>query len=82
MSPSTVTALSFLLGLVASFCFQTGQFLIGSLALIASGILAVVAGPTTGRRVVGGLMIAFGLYVLALVLGFLIRCAFASLGAG
>jgi len=80
LSPSTVSTLSILLGIIASFAFQTGNFLLGAIAVIASGLLAIIVGPTVGRRVLGGFMVAFGLYVLALVLGLLISAALCHLG--
>jgi|GEM_PF-3307936 len=82
MSPSTVTLLSTFLGILASFGFQTGNFLLGAVAVIALGALTLAVGPTLGKRVLGGCMLAFGLYVLALVLGFLARAALHLFGLG
>ena len=82
MSPSTVSLLSTLLGVIASFAFQTGNFLLGAAALIALGLLTLIVGPTIGKRVLGGCILGFGLYVLALVLGLLARAALALLGLG
>jgi uncharacterized membrane protein len=65
------TGLTLLLGIVLSFAFQTGHFLLGALCAIAYGLLLVVGQKHPLQRVVGGAMILFGLYVLALVLGLL-----------
>lgn len=73
MSQSTLTSVSILLGIVASFAFQTGNFLLGAVTLIVHGALTLYVGPSAGKRIVGGLMIGFGLYVLALVLGLLLH---------
>lgn len=75
MSSSTVAILSTFLGIIASFAFQTGNFLLGACAVIALGGLTLYVGPSLGKRVLGGCMIGFGLYVLALVLGLLVRAA-------
>lgn len=82
MSKSTVTILSTFLGIIASFAFQTGNYLLGAGALIAYGLLTLIVGPSLGKRVLGGCMIGFGLYVLALVLGILVYAAIALLGLG
>ena len=82
MSNSTVSILSTFLGIIATFAFQTGHFLLGACAVIAYGGLTLYVGPTLVKRVLGGCMIGFGLYVLALVLGLLVRGALALLGLG
>jgi hypothetical protein len=79
LSQSTVSILSIFLGIVTSFAFQTGHYLLGAVTLVAHGGLTLYVGPTRWKRALGGLMIAFGLYVLALVLGFLAHAIVALL---
>ncbi len=77
MSQRSVTILSVVLTIACTLAFNTGHYVLGALGIVASGVLTVYVGPQLWKRIVGGCMIVYGLYVLALVLGFLIH---ASLG--
>lgn len=71
MSQSTFATLSVVLGIVSTFAFQTGHYLVGAITMIVHGGLTIYMATTNGKRLMGGLMIGFGLYILALILGLL-----------
>ncbi|MFA5853996.1 MAG: hypothetical protein WC866_02815 [Patescibacteria group bacterium] len=69
MSQKTLKIVSIVLGIVSLYALQTGYFLIGGIALAANGVLVAVSPQKVWMRITGVLVMVYGLYIVAAVLG-------------
>lgn len=79
MSGRILRIVSVVLGLVTYYALQNGYFLIGGAALAANGLLMLVTPRKTWARVLGAIVMLYGLFIVAAALGLLALAALSVL---
>lgn len=69
MPEKTLRIAIYALGLLGYFAFRSGHLLVGALAIAAAGFLTMITPRQLHARIIGALIMLYGLYVAALILG-------------
>lgn len=79
MSEKTLKIAIYALGILGYLAFRSGHLLIGAFAIAAAGFLTMVTPRPLYARIAGAAIMLYGLYIAALILGWLLYDTVGSL---